>query len=311
MIEIDKLTRYFGAHRAVDIADLHVEAGQVVVLLGRIGAGKSTLLRLLAGYLMPSSGGARIAGVDLVRARVAAQRKLGYVPQAASFYDEMRVHDFLRFIAALRGLRGMVRDRRIGEVGELLRLEAVMGESLGRLQPDSLWRVRLAQAILHEPPVLLLDEPGAGLDDRQRREMLAILDAYARSRSVLVCSREPATALAGCDRVAVMHRGRLLALATPAQLLARSRYHGAVSFTAAHAAVARQALARVAGASTIETDPRSGRTTVFALPGAAILDGVMHALATLEVGYSEIQLERGRLVDVLDGMVAKEEARVA
>ncbi|HET8899053.1 MAG TPA: ABC transporter ATP-binding protein [Rhodanobacteraceae bacterium] len=305
------LSKSFGRLRAVDGVDLRVPSGQIMVLLGRIGAGKSTLLRMLAGYLLPSSGQMRIAGLDLRRQRLAAQRCLGYMPPASALYGDMRVRAFLRFVASLRGLDGLDRDRRMGDIGRRLKLDEVMGVPLSRLPPDWRWRVGLGQALLHEPEVLLLDEPGAGLDDRQRRELHTLLDAQSHGRSVLIASRQPGTAMAGCDRVAVMHRGRVLVDATPTQLLAESRYHGAVSFTAAHAAVARQALARLDGVMAIETDVRSGRTTVFAKPAAAILEPVLATLRALEVGYSEIQLERGRLADVLDQLAAKAEARAA
>jgi ABC-2 type transport system ATP-binding protein len=309
MIETRQISKRYGRRLVVDAVDLRVEPGQTLALLGPGGAGKSTLLRMLAGFLLPDGGHAVVGGHDVVRASMAARSRLGYLPQGAPTYDEMRARDFLRFVASIRGLRGIDRDRGLNAVVERCELDDVLERPMGTLDADSRRRVGLAQAIVHDPPVLLLDEPCVGLDALQQARLRRIVRGFAAGRSVIVASGGLEDARALCGRVAVIVGGRLCADATLAQLMARSRYHGAVSFSATHAAVARQALARLPGVLAVETAAADGRTTVFAAPGATILGEVQRTLHALEVDCGEIQLERGRLDDVFAGLVAAAEAR--
>src|SRR6185312_5852332 len=197
MIETERLTRRYGQLTAVDALSIRAEPGQVLGLLGPNGAGKSTAMRMIAGFLAPTSGTARVCGHDVQRAPLAARRALGYLPEGAPSYGEMTVREFLVFIARMRKLTAEVGHRRFDEVVGWLQLEDVLEAGIDTLSKGLRRRVGLAQAILHDPPVLLLEEVHAL-----------------------------------CNRVVIVARGKLLADATPAELEARSRYHGAVSFSA-------------------------------------------------------------------------------
>lgn len=298
MIETDRLTRCYGPLIAVDSLSLRAEPGQVLGLLGPNGAGKSTAMRMIAGFLTPSSGTARVCGHDIRREPLAARRALGYLPEGAPSYAEMTVREFLVFMVRVRGLDRDVAFRRFDEVVGRLELEDVLEQPIGTLSKGQRRRVGLAQAILHDPPVLMLDEPTDGLDPNQKHSVRMLIDAMARERTILISTHLLEEVHALCNRVAIIANGRLLADATPAELEARSRYHGAVSFSAQGSGVSREMLARIPGVSMTEVDPLDGRVTVFPKPGEDILQEVQALLREQNLRVTEIQLEQGRLDEV-------------
>lgn len=298
MIETDRLTRCYGPLIAVDALSLRAEPGQVLGLLGPNGAGKSTAMRMIAGFLTPTSGTARVCGHDVRKEPLSAKRALGYLPEGAPSYGEMTVREFLTFIVRVRGLDRDIAYRRFDEVVSRLELEDVLEQTIGTLSKGLRRRVGLAQAILHDPPVLMLDEPTDGLDPNQKHSVRMLIDAMARERTILISTHLLEEVHALCNRVAIIANGKLLADATPAELEARSRYHGAVSFSAQGSAVSREMLARIPGVSMVEVDPLDGRVTVFPKPGQPILDEVQALLRTQNLRVSEIQLEQGRLDEV-------------
>ncbi|MGF6494345.1 ABC-2 type transport system ATP-binding protein [Luteibacter sp. 621] len=298
MIETDRLTRCYGPLTAVDSLTLRAEPGQVVGLLGPNGAGKSTAMRMIAGFLTPTSGTARVCGHDIRREPLAAKRALGYLPEGAPSYAEMTVREFLTFMIRVRELDREVARRRFDEVIMRLELEDVLEVTIGTLSKGLRRRVGLAQAILHDPPVLMLDEPTDGLDPNQKHSVRMLIDAMARERTILISTHLLEEVHALCNRVAIIANGKLLADATPAELEARSRYHGAVSFSAQGSGVSREMLARIPGVSMTEVDPLDGRVTVFPKPGQAILDDVQALLREQNLRITEIQLEQGRLDEV-------------
>lgn len=298
MIETDQLTRRYGALTAVDALSIRAEPGQVLGLLGPNGAGKTTAMRLIAGFLAPTSGTARVCGHDVRTEPMKAKRALGYLPEGAPGYGEMTVREFLVFIARMRGLRRDTGLRRFEEVIARLQLEEVLHQCIDTLSKGLRRRVGLAQAILHDPPVLMLDEPTDGLDPNQKHAVRQLIDAMARERTILVSTHLLEEVHALCNRVVIIARGRLLADATPAELEQRSRYHGAVSFSAAGSAVSQEMLGRLPQVASIEVDPLDGRITVFPQPGEHILEPVEQLLRAQGLEISEIQLERGRLDEV-------------
>jgi ABC-2 type transport system ATP-binding protein len=298
MIETDQLTRRYGSFTAVDALSLRAEPGQVVGLLGPNGAGKSTAMRMIAGFLAPTSGTARVCGFDVRKQPLAAKRALGYLPEGAPSYDEMTVREFLTFIMRVRHLKSDTGYRRFDEVVSRLQLEDVLGVTIGTLSKGLRRRVGLAQAIVHNPPVLILDEPTDGLDPNQKHAVRALIDAMARERTILISTHLLEEVHALCNRVAIIANGRLLADATPAELEQRSRYHGAVSFSAPGSGVSREMLGRLPEVAAVEVDPLDGRVTVFPKPGQPILEPVQGLLRTQGLEVSEIQLERGRLDEV-------------
>lgn len=220
------------------------------------------------------------------------------VPEGAPGYGELTVREFLHFIVRVRGLKADVAYRRIDETVHRLQLEDVLEQCIDTLSKGLRRRVGLAQAILHDPPVLMLDEPTDGLDPNQKHAVRQLIDAMARERTILISTHLLEEVHALCNRVVILARGTLLADATPAELEARSRYHGAVSFSAPGSGVSQEMLGRLPQVASIEVDPLDGRITVFPKPGMRILEPVQTLLREQGLEVSEIQLERGRLDEV-------------
>ncbi len=304
MIEVTGLGRRYGGIWAVRNVNLQVWPGQVLALLGPNGAGKSTTLRMIAGFLAPSAGTVRVCGRDVLRHPKAVHRLLGYLPEGAPAYEEMSVRSFLGFIADVHGLRGLQRRQRFEEVVQLLELEEVLKSTIGTLSMGYRRRVGLAQAILHDPPALIFDEPTDGLDPSQRRGVRKLIRSLARDHSLIVSTHLLEEVRAVCNRVALIVRGRLVVDTTPTELAEQSRYHGAVSFTAKGSGPVRAALGLLPSVDTVEIDPMDGRVTVFPKSGRQILPLVQQLLATYKVVPKELQLEQGRLDDVFEKHVA-------
>jgi ABC-2 type transport system ATP-binding protein len=221
VIEARQLTKRFGGRVAVEDVSLRVERGEVVGFLGPNGAGKTTTLRLLAGVFPPTSGAALIDGLDVVRAPLAARRRLGYAAERPALYPEMTVRGLLDFAAALRDVRtrGAAVDAAVEQTG----LGRVAGRRIGALSKGFRQRVGLALALVGDPPALLLDEPTAGLDPEQSAETRRLIRGLGAAHAVLVSSHALAEVETTCDRVVILHRGRVLAAGPPARLAAQLR----------------------------------------------------------------------------------------
>jgi len=298
MIQTENLGKRYGRFDAVAGLNLKVAPGQVLALLGPNGAGKTTSMRMIAGFLRPSSGRAVVCGHDVVRDPIAARRALGYLPEGAPSYGELAVAEFLNFAARVRGLTGITGARRIDEMVERLQLQPVLAQTIETLSKGYRRRVCLAQALLHDPPALILDEPTDGLDPNQQREVHALIRGMARDRAIIVSTHALDEVRAACNRVAIVAHGRLRVEGTPAELEKRSRYHHAVSFRAPASALACELLARQPEVETVEVDPVDGRATVFPRDGGDIFPVVVKLLEEQRVRVEELQLERGRLEDV-------------
>lgn len=298
MIETTQLTKRYGNLTAVDGISFKVEPGQVLGFLGPNGAGKSTTMKMLAGFLAPTSGGAKVCGYDVENQPIEAKRSLGYLPEGAPSYGEMTPRAFLEFIADVRGIAGEARKRRLDDVIGRLQLEGVLAQPIDTLSKGFKRRVGLAQAILHDPPVLILDEPTDGLDPNQKHEVRALINAMSHDKIIVISTHILEEVHAVCTRAVIIAGGKLLADATPAELETRSRYHGAVSLTATNTGEARAALARVADIESIEIDPQDHRITAFPKKGRAIFVAVSDALKAQNVTVSELALEAGRLDEV-------------
>ena len=215
------LTRQFGPHRALRELDLEIHAGETFGLLGANGAGKTTFIRLVTGYLVPSAGEITVDGLSPVANPRAVQALIGYVPERPRLYPELRVAGFLRFAAGLRGLRGPARRRAVESALERFELTRVARRLVGNLSKGYQQRVSLAQAFLHEPPLLIIDEPSGGLDPLQRDQVHAILRALGGHRTILLCTHDLEEARVLASRVAILNRGRLTGIGAPEDLLGR------------------------------------------------------------------------------------------
>ena len=221
LIAVDRLSKRFGGFVAVDDVSFAVRQGEVVGFLGPNGAGKSTTMKMLAGFMTPSAGTARIAGHDVLDEPVAAKRALGYLPEGAPTYPEMTVQAFLRFAAEARGFRGGERDDRVAAAMGLTTLHGVRLQPIETLSKGFRRRVGLAQALLHDPPALVLDEPTDGLDPNQKHEVRELLDAMAPDKAILISTHLLEEVSTVCTRAVVIAAGRVVADETPAALAAR------------------------------------------------------------------------------------------
>ncbi len=302
MIETRDLTRRYGALTAVDGISFTARPGEVLGFLGPNGAGKSTTMRMLAGFIAPTRGSASVCGHDVEREPIEARRKLGYLPEGAPSYGEMSVRAFLGFIAELRGLDGARRRERLDYVIGRLQLGPVLEQSIETLSKGFRRRVGLAQAIVHDPPVLILDEPTDGLDPNQKHEVRGLIAEMARDKLIVVSTHILEEVSAVCTRAIIIARGRIVADDTPPGLAARSRYHDAVSFTldpGASLADVRAALEQLSSVASVEVQENERRLTALPrAPGAALLQAITEWSAAQRVALRDLRLESGRLDDV-------------
>jgi ABC-2 type transport system ATP-binding protein len=301
MIEIAHLTKRYGALIAVDDVSFRVEPGEVLGFLGPNGAGKTTTMRMIAGFIAPTSGRAAVCGNDVEQAPLAAKACMGYLPEGAPSYGEMTVSAFLEFIADIRALAGGRRKQRMTDVIERLQLGTVLGQSIDTLSKGFRRRVGLAQAILHDPQVLILDEPTDGLDPNQKHEVRALINAMAADKIIVISTHILEEVDAVCNRVVIISRGRVVADEKPQAMASRSRYHNAVTvgFTnVAHLEVARAALAALPGVAAVELREKEVRLTALPKSGQLILPAVSELARREQWGVSELHLESGRLDEV-------------
>jgi ABC-2 type transport system ATP-binding protein len=222
MIEVKGLVKTYGAKRAVDGISFTVRRGEILGFLGPNGAGKSTTMKMITGFLRPDAGSALVDGIDVVADPVAVKRKLGYLPESAPAYPEMTVGEFLGFIAEVRGFRTAdARRAQVDRAVALTHLESVRRQTIETLSKGYKQRVGFAQALLHDPPALVLDEPTDGLDPNQKNEVRSLIKSMAAAKAVILSTHILEEVEAICTRVIIISRGRVVADETPAQLQAR------------------------------------------------------------------------------------------
>ncbi|WP_263141507.1 ABC transporter ATP-binding protein [Pseudomonas sp. RIT-PI-AD] len=307
MIEIKNLTKRFAQHTVVDDLSFRVGQGEVLGFLGPNGAGKSTTMKMLTGFLAPTAGSASVLGFDVQRQTLQAQRRIGYLPEGAPCYGDMRVRGFLEFIAEVRGFRGAEKRRRVEWAVAQVELERVLGQTIDTLSKGFKRRVGLAQAILHEPPVLILDEPTDGLDPNQKHQVRELIKRLARDKIVIISTHILEEVSAVCTRAVVIAAGRLLADGTPFELESRSRYHQAVTLVG-DAELDRAALAALPGVVGVEENPLEHSLTLLAAPGAVIFPQVNQLIHARGWHVRELDVERGRLDEVFRSLTRGEAA---
>ena len=222
MIEVQGLVKTYGAKRAVDGVSFKVQRGDILGFLGPNGAGKSTTMKMITGFLRPDAGTATVAGIDVTVDPVAVKTRLGYLPESAPAYPEMTVEEFLWFIAEIRGFRATVEKRaRVDHVINLTHLTAVRRQTIETLSKGYKQRVGFAQAMIHDPPALVLDEPTDGLDPNQKNEVRTLIKGMAAQKAVILSTHILEEVDAICTRVIIIAHGRVIADETPAALRAR------------------------------------------------------------------------------------------
>ena len=220
MIEVEGLTKRYGLRTAVDGISFSVDKGEIVGFLGPNGAGKSTTLRMLTGFLAPSAGAIRIDGIDMLEKPIEARRRIGYMPEACPLYPEMRVVEYLRYRAELKGVPGRDLAKRVDAALGQASVSEVASRIIGQLSKGTRQRVGLADALVADPPLLVLDEPTAGLDPNQIRQVRDLIKGFAKTKTVLVSTHILPEVEATCERVVIIHKGRVVQIGTPSELSA-------------------------------------------------------------------------------------------
>lgn len=304
MIEAKSLCKSYGIFKAVDDLSFTVEDGQVLGFLGPNGAGKSTTMKMLTGFLAPTSGTAFVNGVDVVENSVAARKNIGYLPEGAPSYGEMTVQQFLTFIARARLIEASEVSASVEAVISKLNLSRVKHQAIDTLSKGFKRRVGLAQAIIHDPQILILDEPTDGLDPNQKREVRNLIRAMAKDKIIIISTHILEEVAAVCNRVMIIANGKLLADDTPQGLIARSRYHNAVSLVVDKPERVASSLAELPEVRKVEI--REGELTLFPTNETGLFEAVTEAISENQWRVSALRLEAGRLDEVFHSITCAE-----
>lgn len=290
------LSKHYGHIVAVDDLSFEVGPGEVLGFLGPNGAGKSTTMKMLTGFLTPTSGTAVINGHDIIDDSLAARRTIGYLPEGAPGYGEMTVRHFLEFIARVRGFKGREALQKAAAAIERLNLEGVPDQPIETLSKGFKRRVGLAQAILHDPKILILDEPTDGLDPNQKHEVRRLIRNMSSEKIIVISTHLLEEVHAVCNRAMIISDGRLLVDDTPAGLIARSRYHNAVTLVVNEPERVASVLSEIPQARKVEL--KEGELTVFPAGDDGLFEVISDAVREHGWSVSEIRLEAGRLDEV-------------
>jgi len=308
MIEINNLTKKFDQFVAVDNLSFTVKEGEVLGFLGPNGAGKSTTMKVITGFLSPTSGSVTIDGNDISQQSLKAKSLIGYLPEGAPSYGDMTTIEFLRFIAQVRGFRGEEIDKRVKHVITEVALEAVREQSIETLSKGFKRRVGLAQAIMHDPKVLILDEPTDGLDPNQKHHVRELIKNLAKDKIVIISTHILEEVTAVCTRAIIIAKGCIVADGTPAELESRSRYHQAIKVTLTDEYDLSADLNGLANVETVEASEDERLSyTIVAKDGHSIFSQVSEIAQDKQWPVSEFHVERGQLEDVFRNVTQQAE----
>ena len=304
MIVVDALSKQFGQFQAVDEISFEVQRGEVVGFLGPNGAGKSTTMKMLTCYLPPTSGNAEVNGFSINSQTLQVQEQIGYLPESAPSYNEMQVEEFLSFIGEVRGYTGSELRRRVGRVLELTSLQEARKQIIDTLSKGFRQRTCLAQALIHDPPVLILDEPTDGLDPNQKHEVRELIRRMSEERTILVSTHILEEVEAVCTRALIISEGRLVGLGTPDELLSQSIYRNAItiSVSGVNAETLLEDLNGLEQVYSVERleDMPNGAITVRVFPNdrESISSELEKFLKKKKMSIEQFFVERGRLDEV-------------
>jgi ABC-2 type transport system ATP-binding protein len=317
MIRAFELTKDYGSRRAIRDLTFNAEKGEILGFLGPNGAGKSTTMRMITGFIPPTAGTVRVGDYDMVEQPIQAKRLLGYLPENAPAYNDMTVWGFLNFAAELRGLKGDARKKAVARAVELCFLESVLHQSVETLSKGFRHRTCFAQSIIHDPEILIMDEPTDGLDPNQKHEVRQLIRRMGEKKAIIFSTHILEEVEAACTRALIIDRGRIVANGTPDELKQRSEISGAVTvrLSGIMGALAGQKLAQVPGArrATVVKEAAAGATVrVFPQPRTenGALARAVHEAATRE-GWKveELHTEEGRLDEVFRSITLPETMR--
>ena len=300
MITIEGLTKRFGSLTAVDSISLSVGRGEVLGFLGPNGAGKSTTMKMLTGYLPITSGRASVCGFDVVSDAIKAREKIGYLPEGSPLYGDMSCLLFLNFVAEIRGYRGAQVKDKVNLAIKRLELESVINKPIETLSKGFKRRLGLAQSILHDPDVLILDEPTDGLDPNQKHQVRDLIKNMASDKAIIISTHLLEEVAAVCSRAIIISEGKIVFDGTPDDFAARSSNHNAVTIrlTGENLDNVRSEIESIEDVYRIETVNGTGVLRLIPKDGAVIVEKV--SLLMREKGFKvdEIFVERGHLDEV-------------
>ena len=302
MIRVENLTKIFGAKRAVDGISFTVKRGEVLGFLGPNGAGKSTTMRMLTGFFPPSSGKVTVGGFDMLENPIPAKKLIGYLPENAPAYTDMTVYGFLNFTAEIRGLRGDAKKSAINRVVELCFLNSVLHQNVDTLSKGYRHRTCFAQSIIHDPEVLVLDEPTDGLDPNQKHEIRQLIRRMGEKKAIIFSTHILEEVDAVCSRAIIIDRGRIVANGTPEELRRKSEWAGAVTLRINNAAAGavREKLNQLRAAKRTTVTANGNNITATVFPRKAGDGDLTREVIAATGGWQveELRTEEGRLDEV-------------
>jgi ABC-2 type transport system ATP-binding protein len=302
MIKVENLTKLFGEKRAVDGITFRVGLGEVLGFLGPNGAGKSTTMRMITGFITPTSGTVKVGGNDIVEDPVAAKKLIGYLPENAPAYTDMTVEGFLNFAAEIRGLRGSARQTAVNRVVDLCFLKSVLHQNVDTLSKGYRHRTCFAQSIIHDPDILILDEPTDGLDPNQKHEIRQLIRKMGQRKAIIFSTHILEEVDAVCTRAMIIDRGRVVANGTPQELRRRSEWAGAVTLRVGGltAEAVRDQLSRLRSVSRVSAEAAGDRVAVTVFPRANGDNDLTREVLAATQGWQveELRTEEGRLDEV-------------
>jgi ABC-2 type transport system ATP-binding protein len=303
MISVNQLCKSFGNYLAVDNLSFSVNPGDIVGFLGPNGAGKSTTMKMLTGFLPCSSGSISIGGKEVTTESVDVRRLIGYLPEGAPSYSEMTVYQFLLFIAQAREIPKTQRQDAISAVVKQVSLENVLNKQIETLSKGFKRRVGIAQALIHDPDILILDEPTDGLDPNQKQQVRSLIENLAKEKIVIISTHILEEVTAVCNRAIIIANGQKRFDDTPAALQSLSRYHNAVSITLSYMADI-SGLLEIEGVEDIKHNKAANQITLFSEKRKPILNQVNDFILRHKLPVETITLEQGRLDEVFTTLTA-------
>ena len=305
MVEIKNLRKQFGSLTAVDDISFKVNQGEVLGFLGPNGAGKSTTMKMITGFLTPTTGTVTVDRYDIVQQSLQVKRRIGYLPEGAPAYPDMTSANFLDFIAQVRGFRGKEKRHRVADTVTRVNLESVLHQSIDTLSKGFKRRVGLAQAILHDPEVLILDEPTDGLDPNQKHEVRTLIKNMAREKVIILSTHILEEVHAVCTRAIIIANGKIVADGTPSDLEAKSQYHNSVIITlratADKANTVRESLLKLQGVHKLETLVEKDSILsyqVFPQTHRSIIGEISQYVHNQQWEVEELHVDKGHLDEV-------------
>ena len=300
MIELTQLSKSYGEIAAVDELSFKLVAGEILGFLGPNGAGKSTTMKMITGYLRPSAGNVSICGHDVWREPMIAQRFIGYLPEGAPAWEEMTPLEFLSFVCEIRGKRGKELGECVERAVEVMSLSSVLHQKIDTLSKGYKRRVGLAQAIMHDPDVLILDEPTDGLDPNQKHQVREMIKGLSKDKIVIVSTHILEEVTAVCNRVILLSAGKIVVDTVPEDLLKKSEFHGAIVLSLKEDADAESMAGTLSSMPGVNRVDRAENTlTVFPSDhGTGLYGQVYETSVSQSWPVESVYLEKGRLDDV-------------